>query len=126
MQLLDTFVAGTLEHLGDECEAKPFMHPIDAGKNFLRINRDIDAFESGFAIATVVAGFRCAVIAKIIDDEVENLITEAAHRAREVIKANKHKLEELKQALLLKETVEADEVEEILKDSRMPSSAALY
>lgn len=64
--------------------------------------------------------------AKIIDDEVENLITEAAHRAREVIKANKHKLEELKQALLLKETVEAEEVEEILKDTRMPSSAALY
>ncbi len=64
--------------------------------------------------------------AKLIDDEVEHLITEAAHRAREVIKANKHKLEELKEVLLLKETVEADEVEGILKDTRMPSSAALY
>ncbi len=64
--------------------------------------------------------------AKVIDDEVEHLITEAAHRAREVIKANKQKLEELKQALLLKETVEAEEVEEILKGSHMPSSAALY
>lgn len=64
--------------------------------------------------------------AKLIDDEVEALITEAAHRAREVIKANKHKLEELKQALLLKETVEADEVHQILEGSHMPQSAALY
>ncbi len=64
--------------------------------------------------------------AKQIDAEVENLITEAAHRAREVIRANKHKLEELKQALLLKETVEADEVHQILEGSHMPQSAALY
>lgn len=64
--------------------------------------------------------------AKQIDQEVEALITEAAHRAREVISANKHKLEELKQALLLKETVEADEVHEILKGAHMPHSAALY
>ncbi len=64
--------------------------------------------------------------AKEIDKEVENLITEAAHRAREVIKANKHKLEELKQALLLKETVEADEVHTILEGAHMPHSAALY
>ncbi len=64
--------------------------------------------------------------AKIIDDEVESLITEAAHRAKEVIKVNKHKLEELKQALLEKETVEADEVHQILEGSRMPQSAALY
>ncbi len=64
--------------------------------------------------------------AKQIDIEVENLITEAANRAREVIKVNKHKLEELKQALLLNETVEADEVGRILEGSQMPSSAALY
>ena len=31
--------------------------------------------------------------AKVIDDEVENLITEAANRARVVIKANLDKLE---------------------------------
>lgn len=64
--------------------------------------------------------------AKIIDDEVESLITEAAHRAKEVIKANKNKLEELKQALLEKETVEADEVHQILEGSHMPQTAALY
>ena len=64
--------------------------------------------------------------AKIIDDEVESLITEAANRARIVIKANLHKLEELKDRLLEKETVDADEVAEVLKGSKMPPQAALY
>ncbi len=64
--------------------------------------------------------------AKTIDDEVEALVTEAANRAREVIKANKEKLESLKDKLLEKETVEADEVIKILEDSVMPRSAALY
>lgn len=64
--------------------------------------------------------------AKQIDKEVEDLITEAAHRAREVIRVNKPKLEELKQALLVKETVEADEVHQILEGTQMPQSAALY
>jgi cell division protease FtsH len=64
--------------------------------------------------------------AKIIDDEVENLITEAGRRARSVIKANKAKLEELKTALLEKETVEAEEVLSILKGTSLPKEAALY
>ena len=64
--------------------------------------------------------------AKIIDDEVEGLITEAATRAREVIKANRAKLEELKNRLLENETVEAEEVLELLKGSHMPKSAELY
>jgi cell division protease FtsH len=64
--------------------------------------------------------------AKVIDDEVEQLITEAAHRAREVIKANKDKLEELKKALLMQETVEAEDVIKILEGSHMPRAAALY
>ncbi len=64
--------------------------------------------------------------AKIIDDEVEALITEAANRARNVINANKGKLEALKDALLEKETVEAEEVVEILQGSSLPKSAALY
>ncbi|MBA3758829.1 cell division protein FtsH, partial [Candidatus Saccharibacteria bacterium] len=64
--------------------------------------------------------------AKVIDDEVEALITEAGQRARVVIKANKDKLEELKDALLEKETVEAEHVLEILKGSTMPKAAALY
>jgi cell division protease FtsH len=64
--------------------------------------------------------------AKLIDDEVENLIKEAGTRARAVIKANKDKLEKLKNRLLEKETVEADEVIRILKGSKMPKEAALY
>lgn len=61
--------------------------------------------------------------AKVIDDEVEALITEAAIRAREVIKANQDKLKKLKDVLLEKETVEAAEVIEILKGSHLPKNA---
>ncbi len=64
--------------------------------------------------------------AKMIDDEVEDLINEAATRARLVIKANREKLESLKDKLLEKETVEADEVAEILKGAKLPAAAALY
>jgi cell division protease FtsH len=64
--------------------------------------------------------------AKIIDDEVEALITEAANRARMVLKANLQKLEHLKKALLEKETVESKEVVKILDGSHMPKTASLY
>jgi cell division protease FtsH len=64
--------------------------------------------------------------AKVIDDEVESLISEAARRARDVIKANKDKLEKLKDLLLEKETVEASEVVETLKGSVLPKAAMLY
>jgi len=64
--------------------------------------------------------------AKLIDEEVESLITEAANRAREVIKANMKHLEALKEHLIEKETVDADEVAEVLKGSKMPQAAALY
>jgi cell division protease FtsH len=64
--------------------------------------------------------------AKVIDREVEALITEAASRARIVIKANRDRLEALKDRLLAKETVEADEVSELLKGAHMPKAAALY
>ncbi len=64
--------------------------------------------------------------AKLIDDEVENLITEAANRARAVIKANVAKLKVLKDKLLEKETVEAEEVIDILNGSILPKEATLY
>jgi cell division protease FtsH len=64
--------------------------------------------------------------AKVIDDEVESLITEAGNRARVVIKANLHHLEKLKNILLEKETVDAEEVDQVLKGAKMPSAAALY
>ncbi|MDQ3159081.1 MAG: ATP-dependent zinc metalloprotease FtsH [bacterium] len=64
--------------------------------------------------------------AKVIDDEVEALITEAATRAREVIKANKKYLEDLKDVLLKKETVDADEVLVILKGAKLPPNVKLH
>ncbi|HUD05702.1 MAG TPA: ATP-dependent zinc metalloprotease FtsH [Candidatus Saccharimonadales bacterium] len=64
--------------------------------------------------------------ARVIDDEVESLITEAAIRARAVIKSNLSKLDVLKDKLLDKETVDAAEVAELLKGSVMPKAAALY
>ncbi len=64
--------------------------------------------------------------AKIIDDEVEALIAEAARRARSVIKANMTQLKRLKDKLLEKETVEADEVAKLFEGSRLPKDAALY
>lgn len=64
--------------------------------------------------------------AKVIDQEVESLITEAANRAREVIKANREPLEALKNLLLEKETVDAEDVAKVLKDATLPKSAALY
>lgn len=64
--------------------------------------------------------------AKLIDDEVEALIKEAAERAHIVIKANLASLEKLKDRLLEKETVEAEEVVQLLKDAHMPKAAALY
>lgn len=64
--------------------------------------------------------------AKLIDDEVEALIREAADRARMVIKANRHKLDELHAKLLEKETLEAEEVKKILHGSTMPKAATLY
>ncbi len=64
--------------------------------------------------------------AKVIDDEVEALITEAANRARIVIKANLEYIKKLKDVLLDKETVDADEVMTILKGSSLPKAATLY
>ncbi|HSX45033.1 MAG TPA: ATP-dependent zinc metalloprotease FtsH [Candidatus Saccharimonadales bacterium] len=64
--------------------------------------------------------------AKIIDQEVESLITEAANRARAVIRTNRGRLEELKKRLIEKETVEAEEVLAVLKGAVMPKAAALY
>jgi cell division protease FtsH len=64
--------------------------------------------------------------AKVIDQEVEALITEAANRARAVIQANMKPLEALKDMLLEKETVDSDDVAEVLKGAKMPQAAALY
>ncbi len=64
--------------------------------------------------------------AKLIDEEVEALITEAANRARAVINANMTHLKKLKGVLLDKETIEGAEAEAILEGSHLPKEAALY
>lgn len=61
-----------------------------------------------------------------IDEEVETLLNEASKRAEAVIKANLKHLEALKDALLDKETIEAEETAAILKGSKLPKEAALY
>ena len=64
--------------------------------------------------------------AKVIDQEVESLITEAANRARSVIKGNLKFIEALKDKLLEKETVDAAEVHKLFEGSHLPKEAALY
>ncbi len=64
--------------------------------------------------------------AQTIDQEVEDLIKEAADRARIVIKGNLSHLKALKDALLEKETVEAEQVIELLKGTKLPKTAELY
>jgi cell division protease FtsH len=64
--------------------------------------------------------------AREIDAEVESLIKEAAQRAELVLKANKKYLDVLKGKLLEKETLEAEEVEKVLKDATLPAAVKLY
>lgn len=64
--------------------------------------------------------------ANAIDNEVRRLTKEAGHRAELVLKANRKYLNILKDKLLEKETLEADEVAKLLKGARLPSEAKLY
>ena len=64
--------------------------------------------------------------ASAIDNEVKRLIKEAGHRAELVLKANQKYLKTLKDKLLEKETLEADEVAKLLKGAKLPSEAKLY
>lgn len=63
--------------------------------------------------------------AKVIDGEVKTLINEASKRADLVIRANREPLERLAKALLSKETIDGDEVIELLKDAKLPKGAEL-
>ena len=64
--------------------------------------------------------------AQEIDKEVEALIKEAGLRAEFVINENRSILEKLKDALLKHETLEEDQVAEILKGTVLPQKAALH
>ena len=64
--------------------------------------------------------------ARLIDQEVEKLIKEAAKRADLVIASNMKYLEALAKRLLVDETVDETVVEEVLKGAVLPKEAKLY
>lgn len=64
--------------------------------------------------------------AEKIDAEVAALIKEAVKRAEIILKANKKPLEALTNALLEKETIDEEEVKEILKNAKLPKEAKLH
>ena len=64
--------------------------------------------------------------AEKIDEEVAKLIKESVKRAEVILKSNKKPLEALTKALLEKETIDEAEVNEILKDAKLPKEAKLH
>ena len=64
--------------------------------------------------------------AESIDKEISDLLVEAAKRAREVLKVNRSALDALASKLLEEETLDEEQVEEILKGSKLPLAAKLY
>ena len=64
--------------------------------------------------------------AKLIDQEVSQLITEAKQRAMLVLEANRPFLDKLAKALLKDETLEETAVDEILKGTKLPKEAKLH
>jgi len=64
--------------------------------------------------------------AELIDTEVKKLSEEAAVRAEAVLKANKPVLDKLAEELLAHETLEEKELEVVLKDAKLPTSAKLH
>ncbi|QIZ69338.1 ATP-dependent zinc metalloprotease FtsH3 [Oxynema aestuarii] len=61
--------------------------------------------------------------AAAIDDEVRNLVDQAYRRAKEVLVSNKAVLDRLAQMLIEKETVDAEELQEILETSDVKMAA---
>ncbi|QCT40181.1 ATP-dependent zinc metalloprotease FtsH [Candidatus Saccharibacteria bacterium oral taxon 955] len=64
--------------------------------------------------------------AQEIDKEVESLIKEAARRAEVVLKANRPLLDKLKTALIEHETLEEEEVADIMVGAKLPAEAKLH
>jgi cell division protease FtsH len=64
--------------------------------------------------------------AEEIDREINELLEESSKRAREVLKANLSFLEKLADQLLKDETLDEDQVKEILKGTKLPAAAKLY
>lgn len=64
--------------------------------------------------------------AELIDAEIKKLSDEAARRAEDVLRANKPVLDRLAQALLQHETLEEKDLEPLLKDAKLPTTAKLH
>jgi len=64
--------------------------------------------------------------AEQIDNEINDLLEEATQRAREVLKTNRTALDALAAELLKEETLDEDQTKEILKNTKLPTSAELY
>ena len=61
--------------------------------------------------------------AAAIDEEVRNLVDEAYRRAKDVLLTNKHVLDKLAAMLIEKETVDADELQEVLANNDVKMAA---
>lgn len=63
--------------------------------------------------------------AATIDDEVHTLVEQAYRRAKEVLLNNKHVLDQLAQMLIEKETVDAEELQEVLANNDVRMAAII-
>ena len=61
--------------------------------------------------------------AATIDEEVRGLVDQAYHRCKDVLVSNRHVLDTLAQMLIEKETVDSDELQEVLADSDVKMAA---
>jgi len=57
--------------------------------------------------------------AKIIDEEIRRIVTEGEKKAREVLSANRDKLEAITQALMEYETISGEEVQGLMRGERI-------
>lgn len=64
--------------------------------------------------------------AELIDAEVKQLSDEAAKRAEDILRVNKPVLDRLAAALLEHETLEEKDLEPLLKDAKLPTTAKLH
>ncbi|SYV90475.1 ATP-dependent zinc metalloprotease FtsH [Metamycoplasma alkalescens] len=55
-----------------------------------------------------------------IDEEIRKIILEAEKKAHEIISSNRELLELIKDALIIKETIVAEEIEYIAKNMKLP------
>jgi cell division protease FtsH len=61
--------------------------------------------------------------AATIDSEVRKLVDEAYLRAKDVLVSNRHVLDKLAEMLIEKETVDADELQEVLANNDVKMAA---